>query len=74
MPLVAGMVAVITLVLLRYGLLACAVALFVTDQLLTFPLDPRLSTWMGQPTVFALAVVLALALHGFRSALRRSAA
>jgi serine/threonine-protein kinase len=73
LPLVAGMVAVITLVLLRYGLLACAVALFVTDQLLTFPLDPRLSTWMGKPTVFALAVVLALALHGFRSALRRSA-
>ncbi|MGA3043082.1 MAG: protein kinase, partial [Bryobacteraceae bacterium] len=56
-------------VLIRYGLVAVAVSIFVNALLLGFPLTLDFSKWYAGQSLLALATVLALAVLGFREAL-----
>jgi serine/threonine-protein kinase len=60
----------LTLLLLRFGLLAVVAGLYVTHLLYALPLVPDLMLWASTPTITALAVVGALAVFGFRTAVR----
>jgi hypothetical protein len=64
-----GLNGVVALVLVRYGLLAAIVAIYVVNYLLVFPLQTDLSSWTAAPTVWALGLVVALAVYGYRTAL-----
>jgi len=55
--------------LLRYGLIAFVTGTFVADALLSMPLTLDPSSWYIGYSVFALAVLAALAIHAFRAAL-----
>jgi protein kinase-like protein len=56
-------------ILLRYGLVAVAVSLFVIELLSGFPLTLDFSKWYAGSSLLALGTVLALAVLGFREAL-----
>jgi serine/threonine-protein kinase len=71
LPLALVLMGSYTWVLLRFGLLAAAIGIAVADIILTTPLTPDLGSWLGAPTLFTLAWVAALALHGFRHSLGR---
>jgi eukaryotic-like serine/threonine-protein kinase len=60
---------ILVFVLVRYGLLAGVVTLYVVNRLLQFPLTSDFSSWTATPTLWALAVMVALAVYGFRTAL-----
>jgi len=61
--------ALILVVLLRFGLLACVFAEFFALALFLFPTTTDFSAWYAGSTAFGLAAVLALALYGFRTSL-----
>jgi len=56
-------------ILIRYGLVAVAVSIFVNALLSGFPLTLDFSKWYAGQSLLALATVLALAVWGFRDAL-----
>ena len=56
-------------ILIRYGLVAVAVSLFVSRMLSGFPLTLDFSKWYAGQSLLALGTVLALAVFGFREAL-----
>ena len=55
--------------LMRCGLLAMVMSLFITTFAGFFPLSTDLSVWYASEIVFTIAVVLAIALFGLRTAL-----
>jgi len=55
--------------LVRFGILALAIGLFVTSLLLNYPMTLDFSRWYANRSAFALAVLLGMAVYGFRSAL-----
>ncbi len=57
------------LTLMRCGLLAMVLALFITTFAGFFPLSTDLSVWYASEIVFTVLVVLAIALFGLRTAL-----
>jgi serine/threonine-protein kinase len=61
----AGGVAIIVTLVVRYGLLVTAVALAVADTLDGVPLTAAASHWSGTTSNLTIAVVLALTLFGF---------
>jgi len=56
-------------ILIRYGLVALATALYIAAILTGYPLMLDFSKWYAGTVLFALAVVLVLAIFGFREAL-----
>jgi hypothetical protein len=56
-------------VVLRFGFVALAVGLFVTDMLLNVPLTLDLWAWYASTTLLPLAMVAALAVWGFYNSL-----
>jgi len=68
MPISAAGLAVPTLVLLRFGLLAAIANIFVVNQLISLPLTPNLGSWMGGPTVIVALVLGALLAFAFQAA------
>ena len=60
---------VMVLVLMRYGLLALVVGMFLSIFIGSFPLGTNFSAWYASQIVYTVAVVLVVALFGFRSAL-----
>jgi serine/threonine-protein kinase len=61
--------AVAAMVVFRFGFVALAVGLFVTDMLLNVPLTFDFSSWYANSTLLPLLSVAALALWGFYNAL-----
>jgi serine/threonine-protein kinase len=57
------------LVLVRWGLLACVVMLYILNSVMLYPLTTNLSSWTATPTLWLAAAVVALAVYGFRTAL-----
>jgi hypothetical protein len=57
------------LLLLRFGLLAAIVALFVNDLLESLPLTTDLSSWTAAPTLVGVALVGSLATFALRNAI-----
>jgi len=55
--------------LVRFGILALAIGVFVTSLLLNYPMTLDFSRWYASRTAFVLAVLVGMALYGFRSAL-----
>ncbi len=55
----------IVLALVRFGLLAAMVSLFVREFLFQYPTTLDLSTWYAGGSIFALLVVLVLSALGF---------
>jgi serine/threonine protein kinase len=53
------------MLLIRFGLLALAVALCMNSFLQGYPLTTHLSTWYAEPTFFVCSVTLAAAIFGF---------
>ena len=60
---------VAAIVVFRFGFVALAVGLFVTDMLLNVPLTLDFSTWYATTTLLPLLSVAALAIWGFYNAL-----
>lgn len=56
----------LTGVLLRYGLLACVVALYATHMLGSLPLTSNFTSWAAAPTLGVLLVLAGLCLHALR--------
>ncbi|HEX9149707.1 MAG TPA: hypothetical protein VF958_11150, partial [Thermoanaerobaculia bacterium] len=69
LPFAILMAAVLVFVVLRFGLLSVAVAGVVAPLLTFSPLTLDLSRWYAGRSLFALAVVVGVALYGFRVAL-----
>jgi len=61
--------ALLLLALVRGGLLSLVVALFVMFSLLEVPLTLDVSSWYATRSFPVVAVVVALAVYGFRTAL-----
>jgi len=61
--------AVAAIVVFRFGFVALAVGLFVTDMLLNVPLTLDLSAWYAGNTLLPLLIIAGLAVWGFYSAL-----
>jgi serine/threonine-protein kinase len=68
------MMATYTLLLLRVGLVAAIVALYVSTLLIALPLTTSLGDWYSGPTVAAAVVVTAIALYAFRTSARHTPA
>ena len=64
------LMATYTLLLLRLGLLAAIVAIYVSGLLTGFPLTTSLGSWHSGPTIAAALVVTAIAVYAFRTATR----
>jgi hypothetical protein len=62
-------IAVVILVLLRLGLLACMIAYFVGFALESAPITLDLSRWYAGRSLFVIALCLGLACCGFRASL-----
>ena len=58
-------IAIVIVVVVRYGLLVTAVAMAVSNVLASVPLTPSLSHWTATTSNLTLALVLALTLFGF---------
>ncbi|MDQ5835535.1 MAG: serine/threonine protein kinase [Acidobacteriota bacterium] len=65
----AANVALILLVLLRFGLLACVFMQFFALVFYFFPMTTDFSAWYAGSTTFTLVAVIALTLYGFRASL-----
>lgn len=65
---------VLTIVLVRFGILAYGTCVLIKNVVLRFPATLDLSRWYAGRSVLALSMVLALAIYGFRCALGRQAA
>jgi len=61
--------ALLTVVLVRFGLLALAASLITWRLLFSFPVSLGLTTWYGLPGLFALVVLAALMIFAARTAL-----
>jgi len=61
--------ALMVFTLMRFGLLTLVVALFVSIFQSSFPLTTDFSVWYSGSVAFSFAVVIALAVFGFRTAL-----
>jgi hypothetical protein len=61
--------AIVLVVLVRFGLLALIALEYVHLILLSFPLTTDLGSWSATPTFFAAALILVISLHAFRAAL-----
>ncbi len=57
------------LLLLRFGLLAACVGLFVYEVLYVFPITTELQSWKAGPTLLALPLLALLCVTAFRNAL-----
>ena len=68
-PMALVVAALFVAVLLRFGLLALAVAQFVFLLLESFPFTMDFSLWYAGRSLFALLIILGLAFYGFRTAL-----
>jgi hypothetical protein len=68
-PIALVIAALTLIVLLRFGLLALAVSQFTFFFLMHFPYTFDFSRWYAGRSLFALLIVLGLALFGFRTAL-----
>ena len=53
---------------LRFGVLATIVCIYVAELLFDMPINGDFSSWKATPTLMAFAVVIVLAVHGFKSA------
>ena len=62
-PLARGVL--LTLVVVSFGLLSCAVALFVSSVMLNIPLRLDLSHWAAMPSAWTVALLMALTMFGF---------
>lgn len=69
LPLCALIAAIITFLLVRVGLLALTVCFFASNTIGTLPVTSDLSLWYSGQTFAMIAVVAALALYGFFTAL-----
>jgi hypothetical protein len=67
-PLIAASLAVPTLMLLRFGLLAAIANIYVVNLLVSLPLTPDVGGWRGGPTVVVVLVLGALLVFGFHAA------
>jgi len=67
-PLIAASLAVPTLMLLRFGLLAAIANIYVVNVLVSLPLTPDVGGWRGGPTVVVVLVLGALLVFGFHAA------
>jgi len=72
-PLIAAVMngigfALIIFITIRFGLLAMMASFFATVILIHYPATTDLSTWYAGSTLFAYAVVLALAGYAFHTA------
>jgi hypothetical protein len=61
----AFIVFVVILLVVRYGLLATAVGLFIGNMLDGVPLTIHFASWAGTNSIVVLAVVLGIAAFGF---------
>jgi serine/threonine-protein kinase len=61
--------ALVTIVLVRFGLLALAASLLTWRMLFSFPVSFGLATWYGLPGAFALVVLAALVIFAAHTAL-----
>jgi serine/threonine-protein kinase len=68
-PFAAAVAAIVTIVLVRFGLLALVAALLTQGLLTNFPVSPALAAWHGASAVFALGALVALVVLASRSAL-----
>ena len=60
---------ILVFLLVRYGLLAGVVTVYVVNRLLQHPITPDLASWTATPTWWALGMMAALSVYGFRTAL-----
>jgi serine/threonine-protein kinase len=67
-PIVAVWTLSWILLLLRFGLLAASVGLFVYELLYVFPITTELASWKAGPTLLALGLLALLAVAAFRNA------
>ncbi len=67
-PLSVVLMGAYTWLLLRLGLLAAIVAIYVSNLFIELPLTTHLGTWSSGPTVMAGLVVTALAIYAYRTA------
>jgi hypothetical protein len=70
-PFAVLMATILVFVVLRFGLVAVAVAGVVSSLLRLSPITFDFSRWYAGRSLFALAVVFGIALYGFRVALGR---
>ncbi len=73
LPLAVAAVALGTVVLLRLGLVALVTAIFVSRVLMTFPVTFDVSAWYADAGMFALALVVVVAIVGYRTGIRAAA-
>ena len=64
----------LTTALVRFSILAYGTCILVGTVTIHFPMTLDFSRWYAGRSVFALCVVLAMALYGFRCALGKQAA
>jgi len=64
-----GIAALLTIALMRFGVLALAASLLTTRLLTEFPVSFALTAWYGLPGLFALAVLAAFVIFAARVAL-----
>ena len=69
LPFAAAISAIVTFVLVRFGVLALVAALLAVMLMTAFPVSPALTTWYGASGLFSLIVLLALVVFAARSAL-----
>jgi hypothetical protein len=67
-PFFVVVYAVFALLLLRYGIVPLIVGMLTADCLLNSPLTLNFSSWYITTSLFALAVIFAIAFYGFRCA------
>ncbi len=60
----------VVFVLVRFGLVAYAIAFFVVQTLTFEPITRHLAAWYAPSGILAIAVVAALAIYGFRTTLQ----
>ena len=60
--------ALVIFITIRFGLLAMIASFFTTTMLIQFPVTTDFSTWYAGSTIFAFAVVLALTVFAFHTA------
>jgi hypothetical protein len=71
LPAAMGVMAVAVGVLVRYGLLAVMMAMYVANRALATPFSLRFDHWTGAPTAFSLAVIAAIVAWGLAASASR---
>jgi hypothetical protein len=64
----AAALAIPTIVLLRFGLLAAIASIYVVHVLVNLPVTPEVGPWTDSTTVFVFLVLAGLTILGFRAA------